>query len=42
MANETYFTVVMMKSVHSTSESTPSTTAAFDEISVAPRMALKV
>src|ERR1019366_6481600 len=42
MANETYFTVVMMKRVQSTSESAPSTTPASGEPSAVPRMVLKV
>ncbi len=42
IANETYLTVVMMKSVHSTSESAPSTVAGSDGASVVPRMVLKV
>ena len=42
MANETYFTVVMMKRVQSTSESAPKTVAASDGAAAVPRMVLKV
>ena len=42
MANETYLTVVMMKSVQSTSDSAPSTAAASRRPAAVPRMVLKV
>jgi hypothetical protein len=42
MANETYFTVVMTKSVQSTSESTPKMVAGSDAASAVPSMVLKV
>ena len=42
MANETYLTVVMMKSVQSTSDSGPSTASAWWDAPATPSMVLKV
>ena len=42
MAKETYLTVVMRNSVHSTSENAPKTVAGSDGMSVLPSTVLKV